>query len=259
MALDSVDDQYQGCREAMAEMVKDNLLPQELQNTTIFGEAWSRLEESELSYCNDSLTQEQCAALLVYSDANVYEAFNHASHKGKDEYINGTYEWYALQFYLTVAVQTLNGNQNECMLTYHGTELSFTENVNVSEVRLGSFVSVSLNATAAQELGTIFCFQITTCHGAALANYSTDLNMTDVVIIPPYETFVVTDVSNKTDNPQLWCETVIVLNSTGVRSDLNCSLGLQAPGKSVALNLSDQCLWVASLCVFTLIHSVFFP
>ncbi|KAG5267758.1 hypothetical protein AALO_G00225370 [Alosa alosa] len=36
MAVDSVDDQYQGCRDNMAELVKTEFLPRELQNTTVF-------------------------------------------------------------------------------------------------------------------------------------------------------------------------------------------------------------------------------
>ncbi|CAM4334558.1 unnamed protein product [Leuciscus chuanchicus] len=44
------------------------------------------------------------------------------------------------------------------------------------------------------------------------------------VLIPPYEKFKVTAVKTRSDQKDLWCDTVFELKSSGIRSDLNCAL-----------------------------------
>ncbi|XP_048124801.1 ecto-ADP-ribosyltransferase 5-like [Alosa alosa] len=264
MAVDSVDDQYQGCRDNMAELVKTEFLPRELQNTTVFGKAWRNIEtKNNLYYCdNDVLSRNHCIALYVYTDNDVYADFNQADRKGKHNYTTGTYEWYSLQFYLTEAVQILTGKQNNCKITYRGTNLTFDKrNVLDKVVRFGSFASSSFVLDEAQKFGTKSCFNITTCYGAAMQNYS-KYSYEEEVLIPPYEKFIVTDVLEKTKYPDLWCDTVYVLNSTGTRSDLNCAVATipttttTVSGQSLPLHLADQSLWVASLCVIALFQTV---
>lgn len=229
MELDSVDDQYDGCRKKMAELVKDTFFPEELNNTERFGEAWRKGERED--YCNSpghGLSRNNCIALFVYTDT-VHQTFNPAVRHGKTKYTSSTFEWYSLQFYLTEALQILKASGNHWELTYRGTNVSFDKNVLNKEVRFGSFASSSRNYTIAQGFGNESCFQIFTCLGVSIQNYSY-FPSEEEVLIPPYETFVVTDVLNKTAIPDLWCETVYVLNSTGTRSDLNCAV---ASGESL--------------------------
>ncbi|XP_076153312.1 ecto-ADP-ribosyltransferase 5-like [Alosa pseudoharengus] len=268
MAVDSVDDQYQGCRDNMAEMVKTEYLPRELENTTVFGRAWRQVihvSENQL-HCDHSLTRNHCIALYVYTGEDAYFDFNQAVRKGKLNYTTGTYEWYSLQFYLTEAVQILTGKQetgkNNCKITYRGTNHAFDKtNVLDKEVRFGSFASSSFVFEKAQEFGTKSCFNITTCYGAAIQNYS-EYSDEEEVLIPPYEKFIVTDVLEKTKYPDLWCDTVYVLNSTGTRSDLNCAVATipttttTVSGQSLPLHLADQSLWVASLWVIAFFQTV---
>ncbi|XP_062374685.1 NAD(P)(+)--arginine ADP-ribosyltransferase 1-like [Sardina pilchardus] len=259
MAVGSVDDQYQGCRERMAELVKIEFLPRELNNTTVFGKAWSKILEKKLHHCdNDVLPRNHCIALYVYTGDDAYRAFNKADRMGKHNYTNGTYGWYSLQFYLADAVQVLKGKHNNCNITYRGTDLTFDKNVLNKEVRFGSFTSSSFVPEKTQTFGTKSCFQIKTCYGAAIHNYS--IYDEKEVLIPPYEKFMVTDVLKRSKHCELWCDTVYVLNSTGIRSDLNCVVAPTpvptASGQSPPLHRSDQSLWVTSLGVITFIQTV---
>ncbi|CAM4334445.1 unnamed protein product [Leuciscus chuanchicus] len=51
------------------------------------------------------------------------------------------------------------------------------------------------------------------------------------VLIPPYEKFKVTAVMTRSEQKDLWCETVFTLKSSGTRSDLNCAL-FKKPSKT---------------------------
>ncbi|XP_062374696.1 ecto-ADP-ribosyltransferase 5-like [Sardina pilchardus] len=252
MAVDSVDDQYRGCTEKMAELVKTDFLPRELNNTTVLGKAWRNISQNDDYNCtNNELPRNHCIALYVYTGRDSYFDFNQADRTGKHNYTTGTYEWYSLSFYLTEAVQTLKRKQNNCDITYRGTNLAFDKNVLNKEVRFGSFASTSLVCDKTQRFGTKSCFNVTTCYGAAIDDYS--IFDEEEVLIPPYEKFMVTDVLEKTKHLDLWCDTVYVLHSTGIRSDLNCAV---AHGQSPPLYRSDQSLWVASLGVVAFIQTV---
>jgi len=57
------------------------------------------------------------------------------------------------------------------------------------------------------------------------------------VLIPPYETFTVTDVKTRAEQKYLWCDTVFTLKRYSTRSDLNCAVANS--GNQVAfLNVS---------------------
>ncbi|KAG1931030.1 NAD(P)(+)--arginine ADP-ribosyltransferase 2-like [Pimephales promelas] len=59
--------------------------------------------------------------------------------------------------------------------------------------------------------------------GANVTKYSM-VQKEEEVLIPPFEKFNVTEVKTRANQPDLWCEKVFVLKSTGIRSDLNCAL-----------------------------------
>ncbi|KAK2867418.1 hypothetical protein QQF64_023102 [Cirrhinus molitorella] len=135
MALNSVDDQYDGCTEEMAHLVMTEYLQKELNNSAEFQMAWQEAK-SNASAPEDDLTENHSIAIYVYTDKDVYREFNKA------------------------------------------------------------------------------------VRSAEVANYSTFPDE-DEVLIPPYETFKVTDVRNRTDENDLWCDTVFTLESSGKISDLN--------------------------------------
>ncbi|XDV12359.1 hypothetical protein PO909_001055 [Leuciscus waleckii] len=223
MALDSVDDQYKGCRDKMAELVETKLLKNDLNNLNIFKTAWGKGKEFVKTLKKNDLTRNHGVAIYVYSDASVYKDFNNDIRHGKNQYKNETYKWYSLYFLLTDAIQILKKTPNKCMLTYRGSKDTFVYKNQNEEILFGSFSSSSLDRKVALRFGNKSCFEIYTCEGADVTKYS-KLPREKEVLIPPYEKFKVTAVKTRRDQKDLWCETVFELKSSGIRSDLNCAL-----------------------------------
>ncbi len=223
MALNSVDDQYEGCREDMADRVKTEYLKKELNNSkTKFKIAWKKAEESVKNKNDKGLTKNNLMAMYVYSGNIVFNPFNNDTRCGKKLYRETRYKWYSLYFLLTEAIQILKKTQNTCYSTFRGTKAKFNENVLNHEVRFGSFASSSLNINITKTFGNVSCFEINTCEGANMTQYS-KIPQEEEVLIPPYEKFKVTDIKKK-GQEGAWCDTVFILKSTGRKSDLNCTL-----------------------------------
>lgn len=213
-----------------------------------------------------------CIALFVcicdVCGPQIHATFNKATYYGRGNYTNMTYQWYSLHFLLTNAIRLKKStmlSNNKCRSTYRGTKTRYY--VKGENIQFGSFTSSSLNRSVAQTFGNVSCFEIRTCHGAYISKYS---NFTDQeeVLIPPYETFNVTAVLSRTAISSLWCDTVYVLNSTGIRSDLTCELvkqtnlshnprcGLVTSGQSL-IYYRHESLMMASAFVFTVIYNNF--
>ncbi|XP_016351142.1 NAD(P)(+)--arginine ADP-ribosyltransferase 2-like [Sinocyclocheilus anshuiensis] len=222
MAKKSVDDQYKGCREKMAEKVKTVFLNKEMNNSPGFKNAWKKGVDFVKTQ-NDKLTKNHSIAIYVYSECNIYTLFNNDTRSGKKQYKNETYKWYSLYFLLTEAIQLLKKTQNKCYSTFRGTKAEFDKHVLNKEVRFGQFASSSLVRKKAQRFGNVSCFEIKTCEGADVSKYS-KLSHEREVLIPPYEKFKVTAVRTRRDEKDLWCDTVYTLKNSGKTSDLNCAL-----------------------------------
>ncbi|XP_059397638.1 NAD(P)(+)--arginine ADP-ribosyltransferase 1-like [Carassius carassius] len=229
MALDSVDDQYENCRDRMAEKVKKVFLNNEKNNSPGFKIAWEKAGHIVKNHTN--LSKNHLIALYVYSDSNIYTHFNPDTRFGNKRYKQQTYKWYSLHFLLTEAIEILKTTeQNACFYTYRRTKAEFSKDVLNKEVRFGQFASSSIDRDkGAKVFGTVSCFEIYTCEGANITKYS-KLAHEEEVLIPPYEKFKVIDVKRKGQRGA-WCDTVYVLNSTGTRSDLNCAL-FKKPAKT---------------------------
>ncbi|XP_056304484.1 T-cell ecto-ADP-ribosyltransferase 1-like [Danio aesculapii] len=221
MALNSVDDQYDGCTDNMTALVKTKYLPKELSSSEFnFKDAW-REAENHSKMPENNLTIDHSFAIYMYTGDKVFRDFNNATRSGRENYTIGKYGWYSLHFLLTEALQILKTTQNRCFDTFRSTKSKF-ELLN-NTVRFGSFASSSYNRRKATFFGNKSCFEIHTCEGAEITNHS-KLNHEKEVLIPPYEMFRVTETKTIDKQNDLWCETVYVLNSTGIRSDLNCAL-----------------------------------
>ncbi|NP_001315027.1 uncharacterized protein LOC100535828 precursor [Danio rerio] len=233
MAPNSVDDQYKGCRDKMANLVKTEYLKKEMSNSEKFRRAWKKGEDFVKDQV-DSLTRNNLIAIYVYSDASVYDDFNSNTRSDKIEYKKKKYKWYSFHFLLTEAVQVLKKTQKKCFSTFRGTKIEFNKNVLNKKVRFGSFVSSSLDRKIASYFGNKSCFEIKTCKGAEVTKYS-KLPHEKEVLIPPYEVFKVTAVSirKNTNKKNLWCDTVFTLKSSGEKSDLDCALFMKS-NKTVA-------------------------
>ncbi len=221
MAPDSVDDQYEGCRDNMTNDVETKYLKKELNNSDKFKIAWKEAEEFAKKNDTD-LKKNNLMAMYVYSGSHVFNHFNNDTRYGKEQYRETRYKWYSLYFLLTEAIQILNKTQNTCYTTFRRTKVKFNETVLNKEVRFGSFASSSLNINIIKRFGNVSCFEINTCEGADVSKYS-KLEREKEVLIPPYEKFKVTDIKKK-GQEGAWCDTVFILKSTGRQSDLNCAL-----------------------------------
>ncbi|XP_062373411.1 ecto-ADP-ribosyltransferase 4-like [Sardina pilchardus] len=231
MAENSVDNQYQDSTTNMSDI--NTYLEQERKRSDL-GAAWRKGHE----WCSDKKKEDDlgginyCIALYVYSlNTSINEDFNNATRGGKTQYTGKTYEWYSLHFFLTHAVQDLKKiekkNGIESKVVYRGTTDQF--DVKNKEIRFGSFISSSLEYDVAKKNGKLSCFEIETCLGANIANYSANPDQKEV-LIPPYEIFKVTKVSRNDSG----CGTVYELKSTRVNSNLKCAdVSNQASGKSL--------------------------
>lgn len=222
MALNSVDDQFMGCTSKMAYLVKTKYLVKEINSSPQFKIGW-KVGENVIKFPIGYLTRNHLIAIYVYSDNNIYKQFNPVNRYGRKQYESKTYKWYSLNFLLTDALQILKKTQNGCRYTFRGTNVEFDKYVLNKEIRFGSFASSSTDYNVARGFGSKSCFEIYTCEGADVAKYS-KYPYEKEVLIPPYEKFKVTAVRMRKYQPNLWCDTVYTLKSTGTRSNLNCAL-----------------------------------
>ncbi|XP_048012681.1 erythroblast NAD(P)(+)--arginine ADP-ribosyltransferase-like [Megalobrama amblycephala] len=225
MALNSVDDKYDGCTGDMTHLVETEYLKRELNNSeSDFKKSWQDFDSKNNSTKPEhNMTRNHSVAIYVYTDRKVYGVFSNDTRYGKQNYTNDTYKWYSLHFLLTKAIQILKETQDKCILTYRNTKVKFNESVKNTTVRFGQFASSSYNPNKAKFFGNVSCFEIYTCYGANVTKYSKFPHEQEV-LIPPYEMFNVIDVKSIRDFKNLRCETVYTLNSTGTQSDLNCAL-----------------------------------
>ncbi|XP_055036500.1 NAD(P)(+)--arginine ADP-ribosyltransferase 1-like isoform X2 [Misgurnus anguillicaudatus] len=215
MAENSVDDWYHGCESNMSALVKGDYLIKEICANINFGKAW--MLGIEKVPRPDKLNMFHFIAISVYTSDLVYKDFNNNVRTDRQKYIDKKYTWYSLHFFLTEAIKTLRKNQGNCKETYRATSVKFIDTVKDKEIRFGSFASSSLKREKTVKFGNESCFKIKTCEGADVSKYS-DYPEEEEVLIPPYEKFKVTAIK-KND----WCKTVFVLESTGVKSNLNCA------------------------------------
>ncbi|XP_065108609.2 erythroblast NAD(P)(+)--arginine ADP-ribosyltransferase-like [Paramisgurnus dabryanus] len=235
MAEDSVDDRYDGCTEKIEKLVETKYLTEEIRaNTSGFGKVWEN-STNNIPGPKDNLQKKHLIAISVYTGVIVYSKFNQDVRTDKQKYKDKTYKWYSLHFWLTRAIQTLKKTQQGCKSTFRGTSVTFDGAKN-TEIRFGQFASSSLYLNLTTNFGNESCFEIKTCHGVDVSKYSQFPNQKEV-LIPLYETFNVTNI--RTGQKGDWCKTVFELNSTGIKSNLNCAVASVKPKKYHNVIISD--------------------
>ncbi|XP_055004104.1 erythroblast NAD(P)(+)--arginine ADP-ribosyltransferase-like [Boleophthalmus pectinirostris] len=224
MMENSIDDMYDGCKESMAEVVKNVYFPRE-NNIDPFKNAWKVAgpfaKEKYEKRPDKSLTLEQVQAVYVYSQEfpNVYGLLNAMLRAGKAKYASRDFPYHALHFWITSALQVINADNNKpCQTTYRRTNNKYTGEVN-QQMRFGYFASSSTDPDQIT-FGRETCFYTETCFGANIKSYSR-LDE-DEVLIPPYETFKITEIAEGSYKEMKDCKKVFVLKSTGKLSNLNC-------------------------------------
>ncbi|NXY21051.1 NARE ribosyltransferase, partial [Atrichornis clamosus] len=219
MAEDSFDDQYRGCREDMIRALPA-LNSSDVQQNKNFALVWRKATANWQSRGSPGspLYPAQAIAIMAYTMDNLYREFNEAVRQAgnsSQEY-QDKFHFKTLHFLLTDALATLRGAQGqECHCVARGVRDVRFEARPGDIVRFGHFASASLCKGIAQGFGRDTEFQVYTCHGVAIKKYSS-YPIEDEVLIPPFETFEVTEVTQKGDKAQ------IQLRSTGIHSNYNC-------------------------------------
>ncbi|XP_039660241.1 GPI-linked NAD(P)(+)--arginine ADP-ribosyltransferase 1-like [Perca fluviatilis] len=232
MAENSVDDNYDGCKDKMKERVT-TYLENEKNNNEVFKAVWDSQEKYVLKKFKEgktkSLEKDQIVAIYYYTsgEGDVYLDFNAAVRTQRPEY-NTTFRYHALHFLLTTAIQDERAFEKiQCLTVYRRVDRYFRQDVKNTQIRFGSFTSASLGGYGkAERFGDKSCFEIFTCMGADISLYSKFGDWEAEVLIPPYEVFKVVEIKKRsTMQPDLPCDVVFKVDSTNYSvSKLNCAL-----------------------------------
>ncbi|NXR86520.1 NRT2 ribosyltransferase, partial [Hypocryptadius cinnamomeus] len=220
MAWDSFDDQYRGCGPAMNATLLD-LYNSEYQKNPHFAKGWYNADaewRKRGSRVSPLPSPWHAIALMVYTSQDVYKDFNAAvrvAGRSHQEYRNN-FHFKTLHFLLTQALETLRHAQNgQCHHVFRGVRDVHFQAWQGQRVRFGQFTSTSLSKEIALRFGTNTIFEVHTCHGVDIQQFSMYPGEKEV-LIPPYETFGVTQVI--WDGKRTW----ISLRSEGTFSKYNC-------------------------------------
>ncbi|XP_009098314.3 NAD(P)(+)--arginine ADP-ribosyltransferase 2-like [Serinus canaria] len=221
MARDSFDDQYRGCGPAMNAKLP-SLYNFEYQKNPHFAWGWYRADaewRKRGSPVSPLVSPAQAVALMAYTSQNVYKEFNAAvrtAGRSRQEYRNN-FHFKTLHFLLTQALVTLRQAQNrQCHRVFRGVRGVRFQARRGQRVRFGQFTSTSPHKEIALRFGIDTIFEVHTCHGVGIGQFSM-YPEEEEVLIPPFETFKVTKVSR--NGKKAW----ISLRSTGTFSKYNCT------------------------------------
>ncbi|XP_063251786.1 erythroblast NAD(P)(+)--arginine ADP-ribosyltransferase-like [Prinia subflava] len=220
MAQDSFDDQYRGCGPAMTAALPA-LNRSDFQQNPLFARAWlDAVKEWQnlQSPLSPLLSPAQTIALMAYTMNDLHREFNTAvrvAGRSRQHY-RDNFHFKTLHFLLTQALVALRGAQKgQCLDVFRGVCGVLFKAQRGDTVRFGNFASTSLKREAAECFGKDTFFEVRTCHGAFIQEFSRFPDEREV-LIPPYETFEVVKVTEAGNKAQ------IQLRSTGTSSKYNC-------------------------------------
>ncbi|XP_064527910.1 erythroblast NAD(P)(+)--arginine ADP-ribosyltransferase-like [Pseudopipra pipra] len=228
MAPNSFDDQYRGCRDEMLQKLP-RLNRSEFSTNRVYAKVWAEASTQWHSrpFPGCHLQPGQAIALLAYSMKGLHRQFNAAvrvAGRSRHLYLR-SFPFKVLHFLLTTALEDLRGAQTHprCLHVFRGVRgVRFIAQPG-DVVRFGQFTSSSLSRGVIKRFGTDTTFEVLTCHGANIRGCS-DHPKEEEVLIPPFETFLVTSVTHQGAKPH------IQLRSLGVHSKHNC---VYASGRTI--------------------------
>nr|DBA32288.1 TPA: hypothetical protein GDO54_000091 [Pyxicephalus adspersus] len=195
MNSNAFDDQYEGCELEMENAIRSHLLKQEKNFDPEFALAWDLALEAWMEskkYFQEeieipaSLQDEHVVALIIYSNDTVYSDFNEAVRN----YDRENFHYHSLHFFMTQALKQL---RLDCPVPVYrgvGGVRLLPEDIG-GKIRFGQFTSSSRNRTVAENFGMRTFFNISTCFGADIHNFS-PFPGEEEVLIPIDEVFEVT-------------------------------------------------------------------
>ncbi|NXA75327.1 NRT2 ribosyltransferase, partial [Thryothorus ludovicianus] len=219
MAPDSFDDQYRDCGPAMTKELP-TLNCSEFHQNPLFARGWKEAAAEWQSWGLPAspLSPDQAIAVMAYSMPYFYKEFNEGvrTNGSSSQVYRDNFHYKTLHFLLTQAVETLRDTQSpQCHKVFRGVGGVLFKAQPGQKVRFGQFASTSLSKKVAQGYGTDTVFQVHTCHGANIIDFSYNKTNKEV-LIPPFETFEVISVTWEGEKQR------IRLRSTGIYSKYNC-------------------------------------
>ncbi|XP_054149839.1 erythroblast NAD(P)(+)--arginine ADP-ribosyltransferase-like [Melozone crissalis] len=229
MAPDSFDDQYRGCGPAMKAALL-TLSWSEFEQNKEFVEVWGKAMATWQSRGppESPLSPDQAIAIMAFTMTDprtfndVVRVVGHSPQEYRDNF-----HFKTLHFLLTDALATLRdaqkGQCREAFLKVCGTQF---EAQHGDTVRFGHFMPVFPSKQIGECPGETM-LELRTCHGVEITLFS-EHPEPEIVLIPPFETFKVTQYTHQGDKTQ------IQLHSSGTYSKYNCEwLGGDTTGGSV--------------------------
>ncbi|NXU67102.1 NRT2 ribosyltransferase, partial [Horornis vulcanius] len=187
----SFDDQYRGCRGAMTELLPA-LSHAEFQQNPLLARVWVKAaaEWWRRGPPVTPLSPGQAIALMTYTMKDAHKEFNaavRAAGRSRREY-RDNFHFKALHFLLTDALATLRDARGpRCHHVFRGVRGVRFQARPGDTVRFGQFTSTSLRREIAQQFGTDTVFQVQTCQGVDIREFSSSPSEEEV-LIPPFET-----------------------------------------------------------------------
>ncbi|NXW54902.1 NARE ribosyltransferase, partial [Eurystomus gularis] len=223
MAPTSFDDQYWGCSHMMEEELAE-LNRTEFANNRVYAQAWTIATaewRSRRGRVPQTLRPELAIALLAYTqESPLHREFNGAvreAGRSRQHYLHD-FHFKVLHFLLSEALRALRDAwPHHCHHVYRGVQgIRFTA-LHRQSVRFGHFTSTSLQRNRTLAFGQDTFFLVETCYGVPIKDFSF-YPEEEEVLIPPFESFKVTDVAHERDR------VVIQLRSQAANSTYNCEL-----------------------------------
>ncbi|XP_074383908.1 erythroblast NAD(P)(+)--arginine ADP-ribosyltransferase-like [Zonotrichia albicollis] len=217
MAPDYFDDQYRGCGPAMKAALPA-LNRSEFEQNKEFAEVWVKAAAKWQSRGPpvSPLSPEQATAITAFTmvDSRKFTEVLRVVGRSRQEY-RDNFHFKTLHFLLTDALATLRDAQKgQCRDAFLNVCDTRFETQPGETIRFGHFMPVYLSKQIGECPGETM-LEVHTCHGVEFQLF-TEQPEPEIMLIPPFETFKVTQYTLKGDKTQ------IQLQSTGTYSKYNC-------------------------------------
>ncbi|CAL9699717.1 unnamed protein product [Knipowitschia caucasica] len=251
MALDAVDDMYDGCsKDALNKFVLSDLLQEEMNQSIIFQKAWHQSQSACPKLIPGGLKQHTTALLTIASDDDSFrKTLNNAvfTDGANSTIYEEHFNYKSIHFLLMDSLRLLHTGQNVCTTVYAFSDFDFSA-VKGSTVRLGRFTIgyPSLQILKKRDIDDEVILSITSCF---FANLGENICIEEPsILLSPAEEFRVEDVRTVKEDEDLSYH-LIVLKHSKLKSEHNCYVFSRSP------DFNFHCFFLALLSPFFLFMS----